>query len=113
LTSACDRERQTVQVTAQDFRFTPHEIRLRSSEPVELTIVNEGREIHEFETPLLTHQALRILPPGWPIDQIRPGALRLPPNRRVSLAFVAPPGAYLFHCRIRGHAGMSGMIVVE
>jgi uncharacterized cupredoxin-like copper-binding protein len=113
LTPACDRDSQTVQITAQDFRFTPREIRLRSIQPIELTMVNEGREVHEFETPLLAHQALRILPPGWPIDQPQPGTLRLPPNRRLSLSFLAPPGTYLFHCRIRGHAGMIGMILVE
>jgi plastocyanin len=37
----------------------------------------------------------------------------VPPNQKVE-ALVRPiPGLYLFYCARRGHAGMSGTIIVE
>jgi plastocyanin len=40
-------------------------------------------------------------------------SLPLPPNQKVE-ALVRPiPGVYLLYCARRGHAGMSGTIIVE
>ena len=35
------------------------------------------------------------------------------PNQRVVVTIRNIPGTYIFYCRIRGHAGMSGTIIVE
>ena len=101
---ACDSSEQTVHIVAEDFRFTPAEVRVSAERPIRLTIVNEGREPHEFKSPLLAHQT-----------GVTTGASSLPvlPNHRAETVIRTLPGVYLFYCGIRGHAGMSGTIIVE
>jgi plastocyanin len=89
----------------QDFRFTPAEVRLSSSKTIRLTIVNEGREPHIFESPLLAH---RLKDPREPESGIR-----ITPNQRVDTMIQPVPGTYLFYCKIRGHTGMTGTLIVE
>lgn len=103
--ASCEPDTQIVRITAQDFRFTPAEVRLTAATPIHLTIVNEGREPHEFESPLLAHR----------IDGSSGTAtsVRVQPNQRIDVTIRTVPGAYIFYCRIRGHAGMSGTIIVE
>ena len=50
--SGCDGEVQSVHIVAEDFRFTPDTIHLAGSRPIHLTLFNQGREFHEFESPL-------------------------------------------------------------
>jgi plastocyanin len=103
--TSCDRDDQTVRITAQDFRFTPAEVRLTAASPIHLTIVNEGREPHEFESSLLAHR----------VDGSSGNStsVRVAPNQRTEVLIRTIPGTYIFYCRIRGHAGMSGTIIVE
>jgi uncharacterized cupredoxin-like copper-binding protein len=103
--TSCDRDAQTVQITAQDFRFTPATVHITAARPIHLTIVNEGHEPHEFESPLLAHR----------VDGSSgsPTSVRLAPNQRAEVLIRTIPGTYIFYCRIRGHAGMSGTIIVE
>jgi plastocyanin len=102
--TGCDSPEQTIQIVAQDFRFTPSELHVSAERPIRLTIVNEGREPHEFKSPLLTHQ---VGAAG------KSGSLPVPPNRKVETVIRTIPGVYLFSCAIRGHARMSGTIIVE
>jgi plastocyanin len=101
----CDRDAQPVRITAQDFRFTPAEVRVSAASPIYLTIVNEGREPHEFESPLLAH---RVESSSGSATSVR-----VAPNQRTDVMIRTIPGTYIFYCRIRGHAGMSGTIIVE
>jgi len=103
--AACEPREQAARVAAQDFRFVPPTIRVRAGVPVRLTIVNEGREPHELAGPLLTDPRVRIL------NDSR--SVRLLPGRSVTVVLHASPGAYPFWCRVRGHAGMEGMVIVE
>lgn len=102
---ACERGEQAVRVAAQDFRFSPDTVRLHADAPARLTIVNEGREPHEFTSPLLTDARVRLLE--------APESFRLPPGRSLAIVFQAPPGTYPFRCRVRGHPGMEGTLIVE
>lgn len=103
--AGCDRDAQPVRITAQDFRFIPAEVRLTAASPIHLTIVNEGREPHEFESPLLAQR----------VDGSSGNAtsVRVAPNQRADVMIRTIPGRYIFYCRIRSHAGMSGTIIVE
>ena len=103
--ATCEQGDQTVRVAAQDFRFSPDTIHLRADVPARLTIVNEGREPHEFAGPLLTDARVRLLS--------APESFRLLPGRSMTVILQAPPGTYPFRCRVRGHAGMEGTILVE
>lgn len=101
----CDSAEHTIHIVAEDFRFTPAELRVSADRPIRLTIVNEGRETHEFKSPLLAHQV------GAAAG--RPDSLPVRPNQRAETVIRTIPGVYLFYCAIRGHAGMSGTIIVE
>jgi len=102
---ACDSSERTVHIVAEDFRFTPAEIHVSAARPVRLQIVNEGREPHEFKSPLLAHQI--------GVTTALPSSLPVLPNHRAETVIRTLPGVYLFYCAIRGHAGMSGTIIVE
>jgi plastocyanin len=106
LTAAgCDSEEHRIHILAQDFRFTPAELYVTADRPIRLTIVNEGREVHEFKSPLLIHQV--------GAGAGRSDSLPVRPNQKAETVIRAMPGVYLFHCAIRGHKGMSGTIIVE
>jgi uncharacterized cupredoxin-like copper-binding protein len=104
LAIGCDFKEQTIEIIAEDFRFTPAELRLSAQRPIRLMIANQGRERHEFTSPLLAHQ---LGGSG--------GACSVPlsPTQKAEIVIRAQPGVCLFSCAIRGHAGMSGTIVVE
>ena len=103
--AGCDRETQSVLITAQDFRFTPAEVHVTAALPIHLTIINEGREPHEFESSLLAHR----------VDGSSGSttSVRVLPNQRTDVMIRTIPGTYIFYCGIRGHGGMSGTIIVE
>ena len=103
--AGCDSVEQPIHIVAQDFRFAPAEVRVSAERPIRLTIVNEGRERHEFKSPLLAHQTGATSAPS--------SSLPLPPNRQTETVIRTVPGVYHFYCAIRGHAGMSGTIIVE
>jgi hypothetical protein len=48
---------QTVSINAEDFRFTPDLVRVRASAPLTLSVYNAGREVHEFDSPILMYAA--------------------------------------------------------
>ncbi len=102
--TGCDAPEQTVHIVAQDFLFTPAEIHVSAERPIRLRIVNQGREPHEFKSPLLAHQTGA---------SGSPSSLPVPPNHTAETIIRTIPGIYHFYCAIRGHAGMSGTIVVE
>ncbi len=113
LVSACDPDAQTVRIAAQDFRFDPVEVRAIAGRPLRLTIVNEGREPHEFASPLLSDPRVRLTADPS-LDAVpRQGGIRILPGRSLELTLWAPPGAYLFHCRVSGHKGMTGTLLVD
>jgi uncharacterized cupredoxin-like copper-binding protein len=104
LSAACDSSQQAVHIVAQDFRFTPVEVRLSAGRPIRLILHNEGRERHEFKSPLLQQARAGI---GLP------GSLPVLPNQKAEAVLQTMPGVYPFYCAIPGHAGMSGIIIVE
>lgn len=90
----------------------PAMIQADASRPLRLVIVNEGREPHQFSTPLLSDPRVRFL--SKPHPAVYPGdSLRILPGQSVEVTLLPPPGTYLFRCLIRGHAGMQGTIVVS
>lgn len=111
--SGCDRDSQSVRIVAQDFRFRPDTIRLSSSRPIHLTLYNEGREFHEFDSALFTDRSAVIESLTVAGEPTEPGRLRIAPGRRLELLLRLSPGTYLFFCKVNGHAGMTGTFIVE
>jgi uncharacterized cupredoxin-like copper-binding protein len=111
--AGCGDENQSVHLVAQDYRFTPDRVHLASMRPVHLTLFNEGREFHEFESRLLSDPSVIIESAVIAGEPASPGRLRLGPGQRLILRFRVPAGTYLFSCKVRGHTGMTGMFIVE
>jgi plastocyanin len=101
----CESREQTVRIVAEDFRFTPAEVHISAEHPIRLLVVNGGREPHEFKSALLAHQ----------IGSSREPSRSLPvlPNQNAETFVRTVPGVYVFYCAMRGHAGMSGTIIVD
>src|SRR5574338_966630 len=111
--SGCDGEVQSVRIAAQDFRFDPATIHVTSSRPIHLTVYNEGRESHEFESPFFADRSAVIESLTVGGERREPGRLRIAPGRRLELVIRLSPGTYLFFCKVKGHSGMSGTLMVE
>ena len=111
--SGCDRDPQSVRIVAQDFRFRPDMIRLSGSRPIHLTLYNEGREFHEFDSALFTDRSAAIESLTVAGEPTEAGPLRIAPGRRLELVVRLSPGTYVFFCKVKGHAGMTGTLLVE
>lgn len=107
---ACDGT-QTVSLTAEDFRFMPNLVRVTASSPITLSVYNAGREVHEFDSPILLYAA-QVQPPAATTQSTGPGIL-IPPGKSLQLIMAPPPGTYLYICRRKGHADMTGTLIVE
>ena len=110
---SCDTGLSSATITAEEFRFTPNLVKLPAGQNVRLIVRNQGRERHVFQSPILALKDVR-----WPEeDGGRQGTgesgIPIPPGRRIELSFVLPEGLYPFRCRIKGHMGMEGTLVLE
>jgi uncharacterized cupredoxin-like copper-binding protein len=104
---ACDGA-QTVSLTAEDFRFAPDIIRVSSSAPLKLSVYNAGREVHEFDSPALVYAQV-----PQRNDTTEAAGIRLKPGESLELVMAPPPGTYLYICRRKGHADMTGTLIIE
>ena len=110
MTGGCDRT-STVSLTVEDFRFTPDVVRIGATSPVSLSVYNAGREVHEFDSPVLLY-TLKVPPSHTPARSNGSGVL-LEPGKSVRFTITPPPGTFLYICRRKGHANMTGTLVVE
>lgn len=104
---ACDQT-QSVSITAEDFRFTPQLVTVSSAAPLILTVYNSGREVHEFDSPVLMYAANTSS-----AGSMKENGIVLEPGKSVQLAMALPPGTYLYICRRKGHASMAGTLIVK
>ncbi|MGH7217662.1 MAG: hypothetical protein ACREIG_10540 [Nitrospiraceae bacterium] len=109
---ACDGSMQTVSINAEDFRFMPDLVRVRASAPLTLSVYNAGREVHEFDSPILMYAAKTSLPKDTPESAGTPGIL-IRPGQSLQIVMAPPAGTYLYICRRKGHANMTGTLIVE
>lgn len=109
---ACDAPTQTVSLTAEDYRFVPDFVQVKASSPLRFSVYNAGREAHEFVSPILTYTAETR--PSRATDEpadLSPTILR--PRQLLRIGVAPPPGTYLYSCRRKGHANMTGTLIVE
>jgi plastocyanin len=100
-----------VSLSAEDFRFTPELVRVRSSSPFTLSIYNAGREAHEFDSPILTYTVTGSSSEKT-AETKHPG-ITLEPGKSAQVTMAPPPGTYLYVCRRKGHVAMAGTLIVE
>jgi len=108
LVAACDKTQQ-VSLTAEDFRFVPSLVRVSASLPITLSLYNAGRETHEFDSPVLLYAANTAIPE----PKSDSSGILLPPGQSIRILMAPPPGTYLYICRRKGHANMTGTLIVE
>lgn len=87
-----------VEVVATDLQFDPTTVTITAGDPVNLTLVNDGRALHDLTIPAL----------GFRLDA--------DPGEQASGSLtVDEPGTYAFECTVPGHAdaGMRGTLVVQ
>jgi plastocyanin len=111
LVAACDKTQQ-VTLTAEDFRFVPNLVRVSASLPIALSLYNAGRETHEFDSPVLLYAAKTSLPKETPKSAGSPGIV-IRPGESLRVVMAPPAGTYLYICRRKGHANMTGTLIVE
>jgi len=102
----CDQG-QSVFLTAEDFRFVPDVVRVHAATPLVLTVYNAGREVHEFDSPVLIYtnqtEPAKTTHPGIPLE----------PGKSIEFSLAPPQGTYLYTCRRKGHANMTGTLIIE
>jgi plastocyanin len=103
---------QTVSLTAEDFRYMPDLVRVRASAPLTLSVYNAGREVHEFDSPILMYAAKIAVPKDLPKSIGTPGIV-IRPGQSLQVVMAPPAGTYLYVCRRKGHANMTGTLIVE
>ncbi|MDT7043800.1 cupredoxin domain-containing protein [Candidatus Nitronereus thalassa] len=113
LRSGCSNEYQEVHLTIEDFRFTPTRVQVIPGQPIRLVVRNQGREIHRFQSRLLSASEVKINgEPNLLTINAKEG-IAVPPGKSVELIMTLPSGVYEFQCPIRGHRGMKGVVIVE
>lgn len=106
--AACDGS-QAASLTAEDFRFVPDTLRVSAGSPLTLSVYNAGREIHEFDSPVLIYARQTSLPK----EPSGSTGIVLKPGQSLEFVMAPPPGTYLYICRRKGHADMTGTLIVE
>ena len=105
---------EKVTITAEDFRFTPNQIQVRPDQPFTLTLRNQGRERHVFQSPrLLGAGGIHARVSSLKAEQQQGDALILEPGSLIEVVLKLPSGVYPFRCWIKGHAGMEGAFFVS
>ncbi len=96
-------EPQRVTLVATDYAFTPSVLHAVVGQPLEITIVNRGQQIHGLRLTLSYGTV--------------PFPENVPPGRSISATFddLGTPGTYRFYCPVDEHdpRGMHGTLVVE
>jgi plastocyanin len=92
---ACDGT-QTVSLTAEDFRFVPDFVLVSAGTSLTISVYNAAEPPSAASTG-------KADGPG----------IMLPPGRSLRIRVALPPGTYLYICRRKGHANMTGTLVVE
>ena len=112
--SGCEEQNvQEIRIAAQDYRFQPASFHLKAQEPVRITLVNEGRAVHEFTSRLFKDPQVEISAFEHPSDLSPQGVLQVKPGQTARITVQAAAGTYFFRCRIKGHKGMDGMLRFE
>ena len=109
---ACDGPMYSVSLTAEDFRFVPEFVRMKSSSATVVSVYNAGREIHEFDSMILMYAKSDTFNPSDE-KSARTSGMILRPGQTLRLVVAPPPGTYLYICRRKGHQNMTGTFIVE
>jgi uncharacterized cupredoxin-like copper-binding protein len=107
-------ELQTVEIKAEEYRFTPRRIQVKANRPLELVIENEGHEPHQFRSALFKDRMIEVEIDENVVRGRNIEVVDITPGKTVRIKLLSPPeGEFDFQCRIPSHHGMDGMILIE
>jgi len=103
----------------QEYRFEPAQITLKVGEEVELTLINDGKVMHEFITEALQTLSVAVVINGIVTETLGVAELEIPPHTQAVLRFTPEiPGEFLIACRARSpkdhfKEGMAGRLLIR
>jgi uncharacterized cupredoxin-like copper-binding protein len=105
---------QTVEIKAEEYRFTPRRIQVKANRPLELVIENEGHEPHQFRSALFKDRMIEVEIDENTVRGRNIEVVDIAPGKTARIKLLSPPaGAFDFQCRIPSHHGMDGIILIE
>lgn len=107
-------EWQTFEVKADEYSFTPNRIEVKARHPLELVVINEGHEPHQFRSSLFKNQMTEVQIGENVVRGLGIEIVDIAAGVTVKIKLLSPPpGQFDFQCRIPSHHGMDGMILIE
>jgi plastocyanin len=110
--SACDSGFSSATITAEEFRFSPKLVKLPAGQKVRLIVRNQGRERHVFQSPILVLKDVLFDRKSLPDEWKGADGIQIQPGERIEFSLELSEGLYPFRCRIKGHKGMEGTLIV-
>ena len=114
----------SVSIRASEMQYEPKELHLKAGVPVHLTLVNDGKVLHDFNLqgikdsgkPAHNHQVGHNHALGH--NHAMAGSdshIAVEPGKSAGLHFTPSAGEFAFYCSVPGHreAGMSGKILAH
>ena len=91
-----------ITMVMHEYRFEPAQIVLKAGEEVELTLINDGKVMHEFITEVLQTLSVAVVVHGIVTETLGVAELEIPPGAQAVLRFTPEsPGEFLIACRAR------------
>jgi plastocyanin len=84
-------------------------MRVATSLPIALSVYNAGPATHELDSLVLLYAAKIPIPP----PKSDSSGILLPQGQSIRIAMAHQPGTYRYICRPKGHANMTGTLIVE
>jgi uncharacterized cupredoxin-like copper-binding protein len=110
---------QEVTVRMTEYQYEPSHIELRKGQPVELRLVNEGKELHEFVTEALVDTPVDVESQGVIAAARGLDELEVPAGATVVLRFTpGKAGQFSFRCDAESpvshlKSGMKGSMTIR
>jgi uncharacterized cupredoxin-like copper-binding protein len=108
-----------VTVRLSEYKFEPAQIILKSSEPSELILINEGTVLHEFVTDAIKNMDVDVEINGVVAETNGLAELEIPPKTKAILRFTPKKsGAFFFVCDAKepkdhSKEGMIGKLIFK
>jgi uncharacterized cupredoxin-like copper-binding protein len=108
-----------ITMVMHEYRFEPAQIALKVGEEVELTLINDGKVMHEFIAGALQTLPVDVEINGIVAETLGVAELEIPPKSSAVLRFTPKtPGEFLIACRAKlpkdhYQEGMRGRLLVR
>ena len=112
-----DPRRITIEM--KEYAFHPSKITLKEGVVHEIVLINRGKELHEFETPLFQELPVDVVVGGAVVETLGIAEVEIEPGQQILLRVIPEePGDWPVTCRIKTPTdhlkqGMKAVLIVE